>query len=207
VRARRTTTVVSILAALTVGHLVISRSQPAGDEDLPFLTSSSLGRVAHLGYADMEVTDVTPAEYVVPQVSTELARIASGVFVLVSVKVTATSEPTTLYGAYLLDDRDRQYRASDKAGCAGVVTSGTGVPVYAVYCFDVPTDRLAGLRLQIGRGSLTYSTFQGDAMADIDLRIRPSDETSWPKTEDAYLAESTSREPIELQSVTLEQTG
>ena len=119
----------------------------------------------------MEVTDVTPAKYVVPQVSTELARMAGGVFLLVSVKATATREPIVFHGAYLVDQSGRQYHASAKAECALGLESGTGVPAYAVYCFDVPTDRLAGLRLQMGRGSLIYSTVPGRR----DGRHRPRD--------------------------------
>jgi hypothetical protein len=206
VRGRRTATVVSLLGALTVGHLIASRAE-TGLGDQPFVTSAAEGHVAHLTYGDVEVTDVTPARYVVPQVSTELARIAGGVFLLVSVKATATREPTTFYGAYLVDQSGRQYYASAKAECALLLKSGTGVPAYAVYCFDVPPDRLAGLRLQMGRGSLTYGTFQGDELADIDLGITASDAQSWSTTEDAYLAESSSRAPIELESVTLTETG
>ena len=85
-----------------------------------------------------------------------------------------------------------------------LLQSGTGVPAYAVYCFDVPTDRLAGLRLQTGRG-VARSTRPSKAttIADIDLGITAADERSWPQTDDAYLAETSSRAPIELQSVTL----
>ena len=205
-RARRTTTVLSVLAAVTVGHLIASRAE-TGLGDKPFVTSASEGRVAHLTYADVEVTDVTPARYVVPQVSTELARLAGGVYLFVSVKATATRETTTFYGAYLVDQSGRQYRASAKAECALTLESGPGIPAYAVYCFDVPTDRLAGLHLELGRGSLIYSTFQGDAIADIDLGITAADQRSWPKTDDAYLAEATSLAPIELESVTLTETG
>ena len=205
-RARRTTTVVSLLAALTVGHLIASRTEPGISGD-PFVTSASEGHAARLAYGDVEVLDVTPAKYVVPQVSTELARMAGGVYLFVSVKATATREPTTFYGAYLVDESGRQYYASAKAECAQVLNGGTGVPAYAVYCFDVPPDRLEGLRLQMGRGSLTYGTFQGDDMADIDLGIAAADEQAWAKTDDAFLAESTSRSPIELESVTLKETG
>ena len=120
---------------------------------------------------------------------------------------TASREPTTFLGSYLVDEDGREYRASAKAECAHLLTSGTGVPTYGVYCFDVPTDRLAGLRLQLGRGSLIYSTFQGDAVADVDLGITKGDERSWPETDDAFLAETTSLNPIELESVTLTQTG
>jgi hypothetical protein len=69
----------------------------------------------------------------------------------------------------------------------------------------VPASALAGLHLRIGRGSLVYSTLQGDAVADVDLGISQADEASWPRTDDAFVAETTSREPLELRSVTLQE--
>ena len=207
-RARRPTAALAIIAALALGQQITSHLDlEGGGLDDPFLETAALGQVAHLSYGDVEVTDVRPARHVVPQVSTELARIASGVYVLVSVKVTALREPTSFLAAYLLDSEGRQFQPSAKAECAINVKSFTGVPAYALFCFDMPTEALAGLHLQIGRGSQTYSTLQGDGVADIDLGISEADERSWPATEDAFLAEMTSREPIELQSVTLQDVG
>jgi hypothetical protein len=205
-RARRAMSALAVIAALVVGQQVTSRLDldEHGTDD-PFLEPAALNQVAHLTYGDVQVTDVRPARHVVPQVSTELARIASGVFVLVSVKVTALREPTHFLAAYLVDDEGREFRPSAKAQCATNVKSYTGVPAYALFCFDVPANALAGLHLHIGRGSLVYSTLQGDGVADVDLGISEADETSWPRTEDAFLAEMTSREPLELRSVTLQE--
>ena len=205
-RARRATTALALIAALALGQQVTSRLDLEGDgTDDPFLETASLNQVAHLSYGDVEVTDVRPARHVVPQDSTALARTASGVFVLVSVKVAALREPTSFLAAYLVDPEGRQFRPSAKSRCATNVKSYTGVPAYALFCFDVPASALAGLHLHIGRGSQTYSTLQGDGVADVDLGISAADEESWPGTEDAILAETTSRDPMELRSVTLQE--
>ena len=124
---------------------------------------------------------------------------------LVSVKVTATREPTRFLAAYLEDADGRQYRSSAKAGCAINVASGTGVPAYALFCFDVPPRAVAGMRFALSRGNLIYSTLRGDHVADVDLGISKDDEASWRDTDAAYVAVSTSREPFELEKVTLEE--
>jgi hypothetical protein len=105
----------------------------------------------------------------------------------VSVKVTAAREPTKFLAAYLEDSDGRQYRSSPKAQCAINIDGGTGVPTYALFCFD--------------------STLAGDHLADIDLGISAADERTWQHTEAAYLAETTTWEPFELQSITLEQAS
>jgi hypothetical protein len=197
-----------VIAALALGQQITSRLDLAGDGiDDPFFETASLNQVAHLSYGDVEVTDVRPARHVVTGVSTDLARIASGVFVLVSVKVTALREPTSFLAAYLVDPAGRQFQPSAKSTCATNVKSYTGVPAYALFCFDVPDSALAGLHLHIGRGSQTYSTLQGDGVADVDLGISAADERSWPDTKDAFPAVRTTREPFELRSVTLQEAG
>jgi hypothetical protein len=205
VKASWITSTAAVLAALVVGNLINSHLQVNSEQLEPFVEAGEAGQVTHLTYGDVEVTDVRPAAYVVPQVSTELARQAGGVFLLVSVKVTAAREPTTFLAAYLEDAEGRQYRSSPKAECAINVESGTGVPAYALFCFDVPPRQLAGMRLQLSRGNLVYSTLAGDHLADIDLNISDADEQTWRHTEAAYLAETTTWEPFELQSITLEQ--
>jgi hypothetical protein len=195
----------AVLAALVVGNVITDHLQVNTEQLEPFEESGEVGQVTHLSYGDVEVTDVRPAAYVVPQFSDELARRAGGVYVLVSVKVTATREPTKFLAAYLEDSDGRRYRSSAKAECAINVDGGTGVPAYALFCFDVPPSALAGMRFQLSRGNLIYSTLAGDHLADVDLGISSEDEASWQDSDAAYLAETTSREPFELQSVTLEQ--
>jgi hypothetical protein len=189
-----------------VGNVINTRLD-ANSPLEPVAEPGGVGEVTHLTYGDVEVTDVRPAEYVASQFGDELASKAGGVYVLVTVTVTATREPTSFLAAYLEDSEGRQYRTSAKAGYAINVRSGTGVPAYAVFCFDVPPDALAGMRFQLSRGNLTFSTLAGDHLADVDLGIDGDDEASWHRTDAVYLAETTSREPIELEAVTLDEVA
>jgi len=205
VRAPRLTATVAILAALAVGNVINTRLDVNTEQLHPVAEEGRIGKVTHLTYGDVEVTDVRPAEYVAPRFGDDLSPKAGGVFVLVSVKVTATREPTLFLSAYLEDSRGRRYRAASKANCAINVDGGTGIPVYALFCFDVAPQALAGLRFELSRGNLIYSTLNGDHLADVDLGISDADEASWRDTDAVYLAETTSLEPFELQEVTLDQ--
>ena len=73
-------------------------------QDPPFFREAAVGQVAHLDVrrrrGDRRPPGPVPR---VPQLSDELARIAGGVFVLVSTKVTATREPTRFLTARLVD--------------------------------------------------------------------------------------------------------
>jgi len=192
---------------VAVGHLVTTHLDINNGNVGPFVRTADLGDVDHLSYADVEVTDVRPAKYVAGLTSTDYASLAGGVFVLVSVKVTSTNQTEGFLSRYLVDDDDRLYETSERAGCANFVESKAGVPAYALFCFDVPPSRLAGLRFQIGRGSPTYSDLRGDDLAEIDLHISASEAEEWATTDAVYDPASTSDRPIELHSVELTQEG
>jgi hypothetical protein len=206
VRLRRTTGAAAILAAVAVGQVVTSRVPVLGSDDPPFVETGDVGQAVHLSYADVEVTDVRPAHYLAPPISTELVRMAGGVWVLVSVTATATEEPVVLHTAWLVDDEGRSYRSSTRSECAPTVELPTGLPTYALFCFDVPPDRLAGLHFRLARGELDTET-DADDLADVDLAVSGGDAKSWATTSASYAAESYSLEPLELHTITITETG
>ncbi len=205
--ARRALGAVGVVAAVAVGHLVTTHLDINDGNFGPFVRTAEVGEVAPLSYADVQVTEVRPAKHIAGLTSTDYAKQAGGVFVLVTVKVTATRESTTFLSQHLVDEDDRLYENSDRAGCGINVATKTGVPAYALFCFDVPASRLAGMRLQLGRGSPTFSDTDGDDLAEVDLGISKADAKAWATTDDAYAPASTSDEPIELETVELTQEG
>ena len=194
-----------LLVALWVGHVVTSELDVNEVNTDPFVRTGQVGRTVHLSYADVEVTDVRPAKYVAPTDETQLARMAGGVYVLVSATVTQTRATDAMRAVYLVDDRDRQYRTSAKAGCASGVTGKAALPMHALFCFDVPVDALPGLRFRIARGSEIYDSTRGDDLAEVDLGVSQKDADSWAQTEDAYVQEVYEDQPFELKQVTLTQ--
>jgi hypothetical protein len=198
---------VGLAAAVGVGHLVTTHLDINSGDIGPFVESAGLGEVVHLSYADVQVTDVRPAKYVAGATSTDYARLAAGIFVLVTVKVTATRESTLFLTRNLLDEDDRLYETSNRADCGINVETKTGVPAYALFCFDVPPSKLEGMRFQIARGDPSYDDTMSDDLADVDLDISAGDAKAWTATEDVYDPQSTSDLPIELETVDLTQDG
>lgn len=204
-RARRTTAVVAVVAALAVGQVITSHADVTGADVSPFVRTGDVGDVVHLSYAEVRVTDVVPAHYLAPAVSTELARLAGGVFVVVLAELTATREPTQFEQGWLVDEEDRIYLGSKKSECTPNPTSPTGVTTYTMFCFDVPADELAGLHFRVARGDLLTDRTDRDDLADVDLGISRTDEREWAKTEVAYGVVQSDIEPFELQEITLEE--
>jgi hypothetical protein len=204
VRARGTTAVVAVVAALAVGQVITSHVDVVGADYSPFVRTGDVGDVVRLSYADVKLTEVRPARYLAPPVSTELVRMAGGVFVVVLVEVTATRNPTMISQAWLTDDEQRIYRSSAKSECTPNPTASTGVTTYTMFCFDVPTDVLAGLHFRVARGELDTGQIGRDDLADIDLAISAKDEVDWADTDVVYGVEQSGVEPFKLQEITLE---
>lgn len=200
--------VLTLTAAVAVAQPITSRL-PVGVPTLsrPFVSTGQLGEEVHISYADVTVTDVRPARYLGPPVSTELARMAGGVWVVVTTELSATTQPEQIYSAWLEDPDGRAYVNSKRSSCATTLRLPTGITTYAVYCFDVPADRLAGLHFRLARGDFRTDQTINDALADVDLDISEGDAETWSDTTKAYRSVDYSLEPVELQEITLTETG
>ena len=203
---RRASGALAILAAVAIGQVVTSRVPIVGADNPPFVERGEIGDAVHLSYADVEVTDARPAHYLAPPVQDDLVRMAGGVWVLVSVTATAVEEPVRLDTAWLVDDEGRSYRTSTRSECAITSTLPTGLPSYLLYCFDVPTDRLEGLRFRLARGDLGTGRVDGDDLAEVDLALTGGDAETWATTTAAYAAKTSSLQPFDLDEVTITET-
>lgn len=167
--------VLAVIAALAVGR-VITDHVPVGRAAVaPFVTEGSMGEVVSLEYTDLHVERVRSAPYLVPATDDEHVVRAGGIFLVVDLTVTATTEPLLLPEQALVDTEGRRYLESDRAGCDASGLIPTGVPWQAMLCFDVPPNRLEGLRLRLGRGGPldagVVDTDRRDEVALIDLGI------------------------------------
>lgn len=194
---RRAVGLASLAAALVLGHLVTTYSGAKSDD--PFIRSVQVGETAHLGYADLEVTRVAPAKRLVGPLSISTAVQASDVFVVAIVAFTPTTEPQQLLTTVLVDDQDRVYRVSGKAECATAPQASTAVTTYVMLCFDLPSDRLEGLHLQLARGDLDADGTRRDEVAAIDLEIDKDTADDWAATTDDYQVLSSSIDPLRLE--------
>jgi hypothetical protein len=92
-----------------------------------------------------------------------------GVWILVRVRITATTEDTTVAYAALLDDRDREFLASERFSqlfADGARTFQPGIPVEGEIAFEVPRDVATSLRLRLASPRIDTRM---DGMAEIKL--------------------------------------
>lgn len=205
---RRAIAVVFVVGAMAVGYLITDNVSLTQADPRPYVESGDVGDTVSMPYADVEVTDVRPAQYLGSDISSELAVMASGVWVVVSATATATREPVRLRSGWLEGADGLRYRASSRSRCATAVPTSTGVPLHSVWCFDVPTDALSGLHFRLARGDLRDpgdEEIDGDSIVDVDLDISPTDAREWAGTTDAYRAATYAYDPIELVEITLNE--
>jgi hypothetical protein len=164
----------AVIAAMALGRVITEQVPIDQVADQPFVRAGTLGHPVHLEYADVTVTNlrVTPRLYGVDPVK------AAGRFVLVDLEIRARRESTDLAGISLTDSHGRRFVPTDRGtACAVRTTAPTGLPWYAVFCFDVPRSALEGARLVVARGDyeVNGSGQRRDDQARIDLGVDGKD--------------------------------
>ncbi|HUP99476.1 MAG TPA: hypothetical protein VM093_03365 [Aeromicrobium sp.] len=170
--ARSAGVVAMVIAAMAIGPLLTDHL--SGNEALaaPFVRHGSVGETVHLRYAAVRVTGVRVAR----KLDGADAVVAAGRFLVVDFAYRARREPQTFLGLELSDAHGRRYAPVTRGStCAQNVEGATGVPMYAMACFDVPRSALAGSRFRFSLGDygVNGSGQRRDDLADVDLRISP----------------------------------
>ena len=202
---RRSATAAVLVAALAAGHWLTTTFETGSGGDAPFVRTGAVGDLVSLEYADVRVRDVRPAQRLLGPYSTSTPTQASGVYVVAVVELTATRDRTFFGTTQLLDTEGRAYLRSGKSECSTNPVSLTGVTTYAMLCFEVPTDRLSGLRLQVARGGSLDDSLRRDDLAEVDLGVSPEDEDEWAATTAAYAAVTDSQEPFVPEPVEVDE--
>lgn len=159
-----------VLVAMAVGRVItetVPVNQLASD---PFVRAGVVGKPVALRYADVEVTGVRagPHLYGADPVA------AAGQFLLVDLRIVARKESTSMFGFSLIDTQGRRYAPMSRGStCPTNTTAPTGVPWFAVFCFDVPKRALEGMVVEISKGEhgVDGSDQARDDLARIDLGI------------------------------------
>ncbi len=199
--------IVAVVVALSLGYVLSSHVQPLAQDQKPFVRAVARGHTAHLSYGDIRVLDVRTAKYLTPWVTDSPTIIASSVFVVAVLEVTATREPTTFSSIWLQDDEGNKYRPSSRSSCDSSVETDTGIPTYLMVCFEVPVAPLDELNLEASRGSDKSNDTRQDDVADIDLGIDPDDEATSADTDAAYQVAQSGQEPLELKPVAIQESS
>lgn len=189
-----------VIAAMALGR-VITDTVPVNQLDTkPFIRHGEVGRTVALRYADVEVTGVRagPHLYGVDTVA------AAGQFVLVDLRIVARRESTSLLGFELVDRSGRRYVPMDRGTtCRTNTTAPTGVPWYAVFCFDVPPGALQGMVIEVAkRAHDTDGTYQSrDDLARIDLGIGATKARKLARSKVAWQGQFPGLDPLDTSPV------
>jgi hypothetical protein len=158
-----------LVAALAVGGLVANwRPLDSGAEaaQRPYISAGQVGESVSARSFDAQLVSVRGARLVgVLGKGYE----TGGVWILVRVRITATTEDTGVAYAALMDDRDREFRATERfsQGLAdGTRTCQPAIPVEGEIAFEVPRDVATSLRLRLASPSIDTRM---DGMAEIEL--------------------------------------
>lgn len=183
----------AVLAALAVGHVVVTAFPVDERVSAPFVRSTEVGETVDLRYATVTAGAPVGSTVLEPEVGPLLST--PGVWLTVPLTVVASGEPRLVGFAELLGGDGRTYpistggRSSFAAG-----TAQPGIPRYATVAVEVPPEAVPGAHLRIG---LEQKDQRRDDVADIDLRLTQADADAWSAQETPVLAASWSDEPPE----------
>jgi hypothetical protein len=178
-----------LIAALAVGGVVANWRPIGGDgadvRERPYMAVGQVGE------------SVSARSFEVKLVSVRGARLlgvrskgyeTGGVWILVRVRVTATTEDTSVGYAALIDERDREFLASDRFTqlfAGGSRTFQPGIPVEGEIAFEVPRDVATSLRLRLASPSIDQRM---DGMAEIALpKVDTATVDKWATQQDAVI--------------------
>lgn len=183
----------AVLAALAVGHVVVSAFPVDDRVSAPFVRPTVVGETVELRYARLTAGEPTGSTVVSPDRTSLLST--PGVFLTVPLTIVATGQPRLISFAELLGGDGRTYtvftsgRSSFLAG-----TAQPGVPRYATVSVEVPPEALPGAHLRIG---LNQEDQRADDLADIDLGISQADADAWAADDTPVTVPPRSDEPPE----------
>ena len=185
----------AVLAALAVGHVVVTAFPVDDRVSAPFVRPTVVGESVELRYARLTAGEPNGSTIVRTDRTTQLST--PGVFLTVPLTIVATGQPRLLSFAELLGGDGRTYtvftsgRSSFLSG-----TAQPGVPRYATVSVELPPEAVAGAHLRIG---LNQDDQRGDDLADIDLGLTQADADAWAADDTPVAVPSRSDEPPEQQ--------
>lgn len=181
-----------LIAALAVGGVVANWRPLNGDRadlrERPYIAVGEVGDSVSARTFEAELVSVRGAGLL----GVDAKRYETGgVWLLVRVKITATTEDTRVGYAALIDDRDREFLASTRCTqplAPGGRTFQPGVTVEGEIAVEVPRDVATSMRLRLAANSLEHRM---DAMAEFSLpKVDTAKVDTWAAQKDAVIMEA-----------------
>ena len=182
----------SVLAALAVGHVVVTAFPVDDRVAASFVRPMVVGEPVELRYARLTADE--PAGSTILDDGDALL-VTSGVWLTVPLTIEATGQPRALGWAELLGGDGRTYMVF--SGGRSVFLPGTaqpGIPRYVTLRVEVPPEAVPGAHLRIG---LEQKDQRGEDVADIDLGLTRADAEAWAADDTPVWAGPWSNDPPE----------
>ncbi|GEK19753.1 DUF4352 domain-containing protein [Cellulomonas xylanilytica] len=183
----------AVLAALAVGHVVVTAFPVDDRVSAPFVRPTVVGETVELRYASLTAGEPTGSTVLSPDTSTQLST--PGVFLTVPLTIVATGQPRMISFAELRGGDGRTYTVFTSGRSSFLPgTAQPGVPRYATVSVELPPEAVPGAHLRIG---LNQEDQRGDDLADIDLGLTQADADDWAAVDTPLDISSRSDEPLE----------
>ncbi|WP_315096317.1 hypothetical protein [uncultured Cellulomonas sp.] len=183
----------AVLAALAVGHAVVTAFPVSERVQASFVRPATIGEPVELRYARLTAGEPTGSTVLDNDDGTLLAT--PGVWLVVPLTLEVTGQPRALGFAELLGGDGRTYTVF--TGGRSWFLSGTaqpGIPRYATLRVELPPEAVPGAHLRVG---LLQKDQRRDDVADIDLGLTQADADAWASDDAPVLAGAWSDEPPE----------
>lgn len=183
----------AVLAALAVGHVVVTAFPVSDRVQASFLRAAEVGEPVELRYARLTAGTPAGSTVLAPQGGTLLAT--PGVWLTVPLTIEAVGQPRALGFAELRGGDGRTYAVF--SGGRSVFLPGTaqpGVPRHATVQVEVPPAAVAGAHLRIG---LELKDQRREDVADIDLGLTQADADAWAADDTPLVVQAPTDDPQE----------
>ncbi|WP_460844945.1 DUF4352 domain-containing protein [Phytohabitans suffuscus] len=180
-----------LVAALAVGGVVANwrpvHGGGADDRERPYIAAGQVGEAVSARSFEAQLVSVRGARLLgVGSKGYE----TGGVWILVRVRVTATTEDTAVRYAALIDDRGREFLLSNRftqSLADGGRTFQPGIAVEGEIAFEVPRDAATSLRLRLASPLIDHRM---DAMAEIEVpKVDTATVDKWATQKEAVVVE------------------
>lgn len=183
----------AVLAALAVGHVVVTAFPVDDRVQAPFLRTTTVGEPVDLRYARLTVGRPTGSTVLDGDDGTLLAT--PGVWLTVPLTIEALGKPRALGFAELHGGDGRTYTVFTSGRSSFLPgTTQPGVPRYATLRVEVPPQAVPGARLRVG---LDLDDQRRDDVADVDLGLTQADAAAWAADSTPVVAHAPSDDPPE----------
>ena len=164
-----------LVLALAAGALITRNTPDADARQGPYVRAGRIGQTLDLGDFDVRVLSVRGAAVISQSGAT---HDTSGIWVLVTVRLTSRHKPIGVGYMALRDEQGRTYRSSTRVDqvLEGGWTLQPGVPVAGEVAFEVPVAVATHVAILLAKPTLELRLA---AMAEVPLPIDDASVRSW----------------------------